>query len=146
MPTPKARSRRNASISRPAAEPPVDPSLGGWKIRQGHAEVRDGVVVTTGNGQTFLGVAAGVSGPAMITARIRGVASQPGKVEWIRPNAQPQSAAWKLMGDDWQELRVEIPVEGPLGILRLYLPADARRLEIDQVELRAAERTRRWEF
>ena len=47
------------------------------------------------------------------------------------------------------ELMVELAEEGPLGILRLYLPTDAGPVEVDWVEVRgqpAGSRPQRWVF
>jgi hypothetical protein len=41
------------------------------------------------------------------------------------------------VGGDWQEITVQIPATGPLGIVRLYLPMQEQPVEIDWIELRS---------
>ena len=44
---------------------------------------------------------------------------------------------------------VDIPAGGPLGVIRLYLPAAAKPVEIDWIELqnkKATAKPQRWEF
>ena len=38
-------------------------------------------------------------------------------------------------GGGWEEITVELPAEGPLGIVRLYLPMQEQPAEIDWIEL-----------
>jgi len=59
------------------------------------------------------------------------------------------SAPFDLPAGDWRELTVEIPTAGLPGVIRLYLPAHEKPVEIDWIELRpkaAAARGQRWEF
>ena len=53
---------------------------------------------------------------------------------------------FRLAGGDWQDLSVELPAEGPLGIVRLYLPAQKEPVEIDYIELHASGAAKRWDF
>ena len=46
----------------------------------------------------------------------------------------------------WQEVAAKIVAEGPLGILRVYLLAQRQTVDVDWIEIRAADRTKRWEF
>ena len=53
---------------------------------------------------------------------------------------------FSVTGGDWQEISVDIPAAGPLGILRVYLPPTGKRVEIDWMELTADKKSRRWDF
>lgn len=129
----------------------ADP-LQGWKARSCDAVVKDGIVTVTGKGATpFLGVGAGVNGPATVKFRARSAPGGAGKIEWL-PAATAAAAAdakslpFTLAPGDWQEITVSIPATGPLGILRLYLPAQKQPVLVDWVELKAGGKLKRWEF
>jgi hypothetical protein len=116
-----------------------DPKLRGWKPRGCAAEMRGGSLVVTAHGDApFLGFAAGrLSGPAVVRFRVRSAAGGAGKVEWLpTPQAadQAKSVPWRIEAGDWREVRTEVPATGPLGVLRLYLPA-AKPVEVDWIEI-----------
>ncbi|MEQ1852696.1 MAG: N-acetylgalactosamine 6-sulfate sulfatase, partial [Chthoniobacteraceae bacterium] len=144
---PTSPKRANANTGDP---------LEGWKARQCGAVVKDGVLTMKATGKpgtAFLGHATGrMTVPATVKFRARSAAGGVGKVEWLpESSANPgnvKSVAFSLTAGDWQELSVEIPGTGPLGTLRLYLPADAKPVELDWVELRGkdAGAPQRWEF
>ena len=127
----------------------TDP-LQGWKARSCDAVVKDGIVTMTGKGAApFLGVGAGVSGPATVKFRARSAAGGAGKIEWLpaaTAAADATSLPFTLAPGDWQEITVSIPATGPLGMLRLYLPAQTQPVAVDWVELKAGEQLQRWEF
>ena len=129
----------------------ADP-LQGFKARQCKAEIKDGALVVTGEGAApFLGVGAGkVAGASVVTLRARCEKGGAGKIEWLgaaKANAQPQSVPFKLEGGDWQDVRVAVPAKGPLGILRLYLPAQQQPVAVAWVELKpAVGKGERWNF
>lgn len=106
-------------------------------------------MTVTGQGNApFLGVGAGVSGPATVKFRVRSAAGGAGKIEWLSaPSAaDAQSAPFTLAAGDWQDVTVSIPASGPLGIVRLYLPAQKQPVEVDWVELKSEGKPKRWEF
>ena len=51
-----------------------------------------------------------------------------------------------LAPGDWQTVTVQLPAQGPLGILRIYLPAHQQPVDVDWIELKGAAQPRRWEF
>lgn len=124
--------------------------LQGWKARGCTATVKDGIVTVTGQGTApFLGVGAGASGPATLKFRARSAVGGPGKVEWLPAAAaskDARSTPFSLAAGDWQEVTVSLPTAGPLGIVRLYLPAQQQSVDVDWVELKAADKSKRWEF
>ena len=132
----------------------ADP-LEGWKARQCEAAVKDGVLTMTGKGKpgaAFLGHGMGkLTGPVVVKFRVRNSSGGAGKIEWLPGGAGDasgkQAVAFNVSADDWQELSVDIPAEGRLGILRLYLPAQPKPAELDWVEVRSkAGKPQRWEF
>ena len=60
--------------------------------------------------------------------------------------ADAKSTPFTLAPGDWQEVTVSIPATGPLGIFRLYLPAQSAPVELDRVELKGSEKSRKWDF
>ena len=128
------------------------PGLQGWKARNCTATAKDGIVTVTGKGaEPFLGVGAGTNGPAVVKFRARCAKGGEAKIEWLnsggdKKNEKPQSAPFTISGGDWQEVAVKIPAQGPLGILRLYLPAQAQSVEIDWGELQGTGAKKRWDF
>lgn len=146
---PKAKAKAKPT-AKGAGKDDADPALQGWKARDSAAVVKDGIVTVTGKGKApFLGVGAGVDGPAVVKFRTRSAAGGVGKAEWLTSASTPVNAKPETLNfaaGDWQELSVNIPVSGPLGIVRIYLPAQKQPVEIDWIEIKGAAKTRRWEF
>ena len=148
MPLPNPAYRPGTADAPAAAADPLD----GWKARGCDAAVKDGIVTVTGKSDApFLGCGAGkMSGPTVVTFRARTAGGGAGKVEWLPTPAateKAKSVEFKLTGGDWQSVTVELPADGVLGIVRLYLPAAAQPVELDWVELKSAKgKPRRWEF
>jgi hypothetical protein len=134
-----------------AAKDDSDPKLPGWKARGCAASVKAGIVTLKGQDTApFLGVGANADGPATVSVRARCAKGGPGNVEWLQPGSAPKAentVAFRLTGGDWQTVTVDVPAKGPLGILRLYLPAAQQAVEVDWIELKpVAGKPRRWEF
>ncbi len=129
------------------------PGLQGWKARGVTYTVKDGIVqVMPTKKDPFLGVGAGVNGPATIKFRLRTPRAGQAQIEWLptspdQKRAKPQSARYEIApGGDWQEVSVAIPAQGALGILRLYFPVQIEPVELDWVELQGAGGRKRWDF
>lgn len=129
--------------------------LEGWKSRVGYAVVKDGVLTMTGSGKAgtaFLGHGMGKStGPAKLSFRVRSTSGGAGKVEWLPngagDNSGSQSVPFELLAGDWRELTVDVPTTGPLGVIRLYLPAHDKPTEVDWIELTSkSAKPQRWSF
>ncbi len=144
---PKNQSKPKAKTKPAAAD---DPKLQGWKPRACAGAVKDGIVSMTGQGPApFLGVSAGITGPALVKLRVRCANGGAGKIELLPPGkteADAKRVPFTLQAGDWQELNVDLPATGPIGILRVYLPAQKQPVEIDWIELTAAGKPRRWNF
>ena len=142
-PVPAARST--------ATPEKVDAALQGWRARACTATVTDGVATLTGTGAApFLGFAAGkFSGPTVVTFRARSAVGGAGKVEWLptpQVSDKAKSAPFQLTAGDWQEMKVEVPGQGALGILRLYVPAQKSAVELDWIEIKSGSEMRRSDF
>ncbi|MGB8170141.1 MAG: sulfatase [Chthoniobacteraceae bacterium] len=128
------------------------PGLQGWKARGFKYTAKDSIVtITPTNTTPFMGVGAGVNGPATIKFRARSTVKGEAKIEWMNPGGEkkgekPQSVAYTLNGGDWQEVTANIPATGALGILRLCLPTHAEPVEIDWIELQGTGAKKRWDF
>lgn len=157
---PRPNPAHNPALAKPArpnsGAAAIDP-LEGWKARQCDVAVKGGVLTMTARGAAgtaFLGHGAGNTvGPAVVRLRVRTSTGGPGKIEWLPHGAGDtvglKSVAFDLPAGDWREISVDVPASGPLGVIRLYLPANDKPLELDWVELRgktAAAKTQRWEF
>ncbi len=154
---PSAGKQAKSQAQSPQNEPaPVQVATGadplqGWKARGCEATVKEGVLTMTGKGAApFLGLAAGkFSGPATVRLRVRSAGGGAGKIEWLpSPQAadKAKSVPFQFKSGDWQEVSVELPAQGTLGIVRLYLPAEKEPVQLDWVELQSGKNIRRWEF
>ena len=128
-----------------------DPALQGWKARACTAAVKDGIVTVTGKGDApFLGLAAGkFAGPTVVKFRARSASGGAGKVEHLPTPAaadKAKSVAFQLTAGDWQDVSVELPADGTLGIVRLYLPAQKEAVQIDWISIQSGAETRRSDF
>ncbi len=144
---PKAKAKAKAKAP---AKDESDPKLQGWKARSCTASVKDGIVTLEGNGDApFLGVGAGISGPATITLRAHCARGGRGKIELIPPGKKEMEARrvpFVFKADEWQDISVDLPAMGPVGILRIYLPAHQQAVDVDWIELKAGEQKKRWNF
>lgn len=126
------------------------PGLEGWKARGCDYTAKNGIVTVHGkNAEAFLGVGAGVNGPLVAKLRVKCANAVEGKIEWLAPGAaakDAKSVPFAIKAGDWQDVSVEVPAKGQIGILRVYLPPQGQALEIDRIELKNAATTKRWEF
>ncbi len=143
----KAKPKTKPKAKAAAQADDRDPTLQGWKIRNGKTSVTDGIVTVTPTAAgTFLGVAAGVSGPARVSIRARSKPGGKGKAAWVSPGSQEKTIPLTFPAGDWSEIHVDVPASGPLGLFRIYFPANGQPVEIDHVELTGSDHTRRWDF
>jgi len=133
----EGKQQPKAKAKAPAKDD-ADPALQGWKARDCTAKVQNGILKLTKLGDAaFLGFAAGKhNGPTTLKARIK---AQTGTshVDWLPQGAEGKAkrSDFTLKGGDWEEITVELSAEGPLGIVRLYLPMQEQPVEIDWIEL-----------
>jgi arylsulfatase A-like enzyme len=119
-----------------------DPALQGWKARDCKASVKEGILRLTNIGDAcFLGFSAGKhSGPGTATFRIRAKAGA-SHFDWLANGTEGKArrAEFTLKGGDWEEVTVQLPATGLLGIVRLYLPMQEQPVEIDWIEIKSGE-------
>lgn len=122
---------------KPAAQD-GDPALQGWKARACTATVKDGILnLSRLTDSSFLGFAAGKhGGPARVTFLIKAAAAT-SHVDWLSggPGTEARRAPFNIRGTGWEEISVELPATGPLGVVRLYLPAQTQPIQIDWIEI-----------
>ena len=128
----------------------TDP-LDGWKERGCKATVTDGILSlkSTGkSGAAFLGHGmAKMAGPAAVKIRVRSQSGGAGKVESYPKGSADATGMTavplEIKAGEWQELKLDLAGNSPLGTLRVYLP-DA---EIDFIEVAPAKgKPQRWNF
>jgi len=135
-----------------AAQPAVADPLQGWKDRACDVSVKGGILTARGNAAApFLGVGAGLPGPAKVKFRLRVAAAGQGAIDLLaKLDGKPddiQRFPFSVQGGDWQEIVVDLPRMKPSNILRLYLPSVSESVEIDWVELTPVDgKPRRWDF
>jgi arylsulfatase A-like enzyme len=133
---------REKPQAKPRAQPAVkddgDPALQGWKARNCTATVKNGVLrVGNVTDASFLGFAAGKhSGASTVRLRVK-AGGGVSHFDWLPGGVQDQahSVPFTLGGGDWQEIAIEVPATGPLGIVRIYLPKQAQPAETDWIEI-----------
>ena len=130
---------------------PKDPLMS-WKNRNCAATVKDSILTAKGTGPApFLGVGAGLTGPAKVTFRLRTATGGESHIDLV-PTTSSKSAEivsfpYSAKGGEWQEITVDLPHKGPASLMRLYLPHATEAVEIDWVELKpTGAKARRWEF
>ena len=122
-------------------------ALKGWKIRKGEAAVGKGIVtMTSTESGTYLGVGAGVEGPATATIRIRANKGGTAQAAWVPPGGKEEKIRFEITAGDWSEVTVDVSTSGPVGLFRIYMPAGVESVDIDDVELTGSNQTRRWDF
>ncbi|MEQ1842492.1 MAG: N-acetylgalactosamine 6-sulfate sulfatase, partial [Verrucomicrobiales bacterium] len=102
----------------------------------------------------FLGTAqAKCAGPLTVKMRVRSPHGGKGSLVW-KTEAQEtfpeegQVIDYTLSAaEDWQDLALELPVEGTMGTLRIFLPAEKGTVDVEMIEISAGEgKVRKWAF
>ncbi|MCM2370533.1 sulfatase [Aporhodopirellula aestuarii] len=122
-------------------------------------EVKNGALVVTkepGKQNPFLGTAqVKTRSPLTLLLQARSQAGGAGRVQWKSANQenfpdQGQVVNFQLApGNEWQDLRIELPIENTTQIIRLYLPLENGHVEIQSLDYRDAKTKKslkRWEF
>ncbi|MFA6544314.1 MAG: sulfatase [Limisphaerales bacterium] len=135
---------------------PSDP-LQGWVAQNCRARIAGGALrIESDGGTPFLGmVQVKHAGPAVFNLRARSSTGGKGAVQWrtIGQKTFPkdgQNIAFELKpGEAWQDISVELPVEGELMHLRVFLPAAKAPVEISSARYLPANSSkpvRKWIF
>ena len=120
---------------------PRDPTTG-LVPRMCKITLVDGALRVEADGPTpFLGTGqVRHAGPMTLKLRARSTAGGSGSVRWKTADQDDFPAEGQLVeytlatGDDWQEITVDLPTEGRIGIIRLYLPARSAAVQIESIE------------
>ena len=146
----KAAAKTTASNSSNGLEE-NDARLLNWKPRACSAAIVDGkLVVSQLSDKSFLGFSAAKhTGQTKVTVRMK-AATGAAHVDWLPGGTQskPLSVSYTVASIEWQEVSLELPAEGPLGIVRIYFPAGVESIEIDWIEIKSmtGDRTTRSDF
>lgn len=135
---------------------PVD-AMRGLVPKFSRVSFPDGAMRVVGIGpRPFLGNASvRAPGPVTLEIRARSVEGGAGRVHWrtgVQPTFSPEgnSTEYQLAGGNaWQDLKIELPVDGLLVGFRLYVPAEQTPVEIESIRVtsKATQRTvKTWDF
>ena len=98
------------------------------------------MIVEPGKKLPFLGTGrAKHDGPMSLHLRVRSRSGGPGQVRWTTENSPEfsddgQSTAFKLAANaSWQDIRVDLPIEGRSKTIRIYLPAEQEPVDIASI-------------
>lgn len=138
--------KKAETVDRQSGDP-----LKGWLARNCEASAAPQVLtISSTTANPFLGFAAGgATGPGTLSFRVKAPKGGTGIIEWIPPGgaaSESRSVAYEFAAGDWQEVRVDLPADARIGILRLYLPAQKQSVELDWIHLQSASKPRRWDF
>jgi len=121
------------------------------------ASLTKGMLKIEGEGRRpFLGNASvKVKGPATIKLRVRCAPGGEGYVHWRTGDQEAYTEEGQITafvipaGSDWVDVTLELPIQGSLAGLRLYLPADKAPVEIESITVFAQAQDRpvqSWSF
>jgi arylsulfatase A-like enzyme len=154
-PKPNPEYKARADKPQPsAAKTAVDP-LAGLVARFCTLSLDGGAArVEAGGRASFLGTAQiKAVGPFTLTVRARSATGGTGKVQWTTKDQSDfpetgQTVTFTLApGEEWQEVNVDVPLNGELRILRLYLPAE--KAPVEMVFMKASTKSgpiKTWNF
>ena len=157
----KMPKSKRAPVNRQEAKSPriiSDPSMLGWTARGCEAAIegRSLRVTSSGRNQSFLTRSRiQVEGPVSARLRIRARRDGKASFQWRTEGqekfpADGQSKSFKVVGGDWMELDIRLPVTGRLVHVRFFPPNQKQAVEIDWIELGSgrdpAPKGQRWDF
>ncbi len=142
---------------RPVADASKDSAaaLDAWKQRGCNASIAEGILTMKGTGAAgtaFLGHATGnMTAPATVTLRVRSETGGAGRIDCLTQGAakpdEKVSTPFDVPKGGWQTIKVELKHSGRIGVLRLYLPAHEKPIEIDQVDIEPQRgKAEHWSF
>ncbi|MGJ8694702.1 MAG: sulfatase [Verrucomicrobiaceae bacterium] len=147
----RVRQPKAATPNKGAAKDDAfDPTLKGWKARNSQTAIKDGILTIKGTApDPFLGI--GVTqhkGPSKITLRILAPKGGNGKVSWSNGKPPIGSTPFTLEAGKWNDLSIDLPATGSLGILRIHLPATGQTVRIDSISIssQGPAKTQNWKF
>lgn len=151
---PKPNPAFNAAAQGKPGEKNSD-SIAGLVARKCKVVRTKDAIRVTGEGRLpFLGTAqVRFNGPLTLKLRARSTAGGKGRVQWRTSDQEafPKSAqvvTFELpAGTKWQDVSVQLPIQGKVSIIRLYLPAEKTAVEVQSIQfLDKNGRVKSWEF
>jgi arylsulfatase A-like enzyme len=117
-------------------------------------KIEEAIRVVGEGRQPFLGTSqVKFNGPLTLKLRARSTAGGKGRVQWKTKGQEKfsrsgQNVAYHLpKGIDWQDVTVSLPIQGKPKLIRLYLPAESRAVEIQSIRfLDQRGREKSWGF
>lgn len=148
-PNPEYKKRSGTS-----SDKELDPKLG-LVPRFCKAMVADGVLRIAAQGRTpFLGTSQiKGQGPFTMKLRARTTSGGIGHVRWVTKDQEDFPASGQTIdfvlaaGNEWQDITAEVPADGQVRILRLYLPAEKADVEIESIQfISQTKQSKTWSF
>ncbi|HWA99672.1 MAG TPA: sulfatase-like hydrolase/transferase [Pirellulales bacterium] len=144
----KSKFGEKAAAGKKAA-PAAPDSIQGWVCRNGTLAVKDGALRLTPDATTeaptFLTrIGFDLPGPVTLTVRARGITGSQATVNWRSSEEKEFTAGSTATFDwpgsnEWQDVKVTLPIKGRLIHLRLTPPKTSTGLEIQSIELRGTD-------
>jgi hypothetical protein len=153
-PVPKPNPNFISATPKPPGDTNSDP-MAGLVARMCKVVATDGAIRITGEGrQPFLGTAqARLSGPLTLKLRARSTAGGEGRVQWRTATQEtfPESTqivTYHLSAETkWQDVSIQLPIQGNARVVRLYLPAEKSAVEVQSIQfLDKSGRKKAWDF
>nr|WP_236649262.1 sulfatase [Rhodopirellula sp. SM50] len=115
----------------------------------------DGAIRVVGRGrQPFLGTAQVKSdSPLTLRLRVRSATGGEGRIQWKTAGQDTFPESGQVVrfdlspGASWQDITVQIPVDGRTSVVRLYLPAEESVVDVQSIDFRdQSGRGKSWDF
>jgi arylsulfatase A-like enzyme len=151
---PKPNPNFNSKVSKPLHGTNADP-IAGLVTRMCKVVTTDGAIRITATGrQPFLGTGqVRLSGPLTLRLRARSTAGGEGRVQWRTATQETFPESTQIVtyhlsaGTKWQDVSIQLPIQGNARVVRLYLPADKSAVEVQSIQfLDKSGRKKAWDF
>nr|MBP6785745.1 sulfatase-like hydrolase/transferase [Verrucomicrobiales bacterium] len=144
----------NPDYREPAAAVMKSPTAGLVPKQCEVSPVAGAMRVTATGKRPFLGTAqAKFEGPVKVKLRLRSNQGGKGSLAWKTETQadfpeEGQVIGFTLSGgESWQDFTLDLPVQGTLGTLRIFLPAVDNPVDVEMIDISAGEgKSRRWNF
>ncbi len=151
---PKPNLAFNAGAAGKPDDKNLDP-IAGLVARKCKVVTADDAIRVIGQGRLpFLGTAqVKFNGPLTVKLRARSTAGGEGRIQWKTASQEtfPESAQLVTYdlpaGKNWQDVSVQLPIEGKVSVIRLYFPAEKTAVEVQTIQfLDKSGREKSWDF
>ena len=130
-------------------------SIAGLVARKCKVVKTEGAIRVIGEGRLpFLGTAqVKFNGPLTLKLRARSTTGGEGRVQWRTSSQETFSESAQVVtynlaaGTIWQDVTVNLPIQGKASVIRLYLPAGTTPVEVQSIQfLDKSGREKSWNF